>query len=236
MGTREDQRLRTRRAILVAAAHEFELLGYQATSYSSIAQRAGVTKSLVSYHFASKSDIVEELFASAFSRDGLFPVPPARPMDPLEDIAHSTVVAAAQEQRDPVARAALKLQREAHLIDVPIPPPYVGWATRLAEILVVAITVGHLPAATDAVFEANMLVAQYVGIRDLAQASGVYDDLMERTVSGTLDRFVAMHASDDAVLRATERAVQGMLDAEGKGVERIRARLSALDPDSASVA
>jgi AcrR family transcriptional regulator len=224
MGIREDQRLRTRRAILVAAAAEFEARGYQATSYASVAHRAGVAKSLVSYHFAAKTDIVDAVFDVAF-RNGVFSATAVDEASPLGELADSTVSVATEERSNPIARAALRLQREAYLIDAEIPPPYVGWIGRCESALARAVALGHVRADLDVAFEAHVLVAQYVGLRDLATALGQYEDLVCRTVVGTLDRCVAMGATPAAMVEATERSVAGMRAADGPGVERVAERL-----------
>lgn len=226
MGIRADQRRRTRHAILEAAAGEFEERGYQATSYASVAARAGLAKSLVSYHFASKNDLVLAMFAESFSPQGLFPLPPTDEIAPLDDLAESTVAAASSEETSVIARAALRLQREAYLIDVKLPAPFVGWTARCTERIGLAVRLGHVRQDVDVDFEAHLLVAQYIGIRDLAAASHDYDRLMERTAIGSLDRFVAMGATPAALTAATERAVQAMRVAGGRGVERVEARLA----------
>lgn len=53
----------TRRAIAEAAAHEFLLNGYAGTSLSAVAERLGLTKGALAYHFPTKAD-----FASHFVR------------------------------------------------------------------------------------------------------------------------------------------------------------------------
>jgi AcrR family transcriptional regulator len=226
MGTREEQRIRTREQILVAAAIEFQHRGYLATSYAAIAQRAGVAKSLVSYHFASKNDFVRAMFHAAF-RENMYPAPIHEPMPPLDDLAKSTVDAAGQEQNDPIVRAALRLQREASVIvDVELPAPFIRWIARCEMLFGQAVENGDVRADLDVPFESRLLVAQYIGIRDLAAAADNYDGLMEQTVIGSLDRFIAAGASADAMRSATERAIRTMRSWNGLGIERVEQRLS----------
>jgi AcrR family transcriptional regulator len=225
MGIREDQRQRTRQAILVAAATEIEHRGFQATSYATIAQRAGVAKSLVSYHFASKNDFVRGMFDAAFRQD-MYPAPLPEELAPLDDLAQSTVNAADQEQTDPIARAALRLQRESHMTpEVELPQPFVRWIARCEMLIGKAAERGEIRGPVDTVFEAHLLVAQYVGIRDLAAAAGRYEHLMEQTAIGSLDRFIAMGATPAAMVSATERTVRAMRRTGGVGIERIEERL-----------
>ncbi|WP_066522704.1 TetR/AcrR family transcriptional regulator [Curtobacterium ammoniigenes] len=226
MGVREDQRRRTRHAILLAAAHEFERDGYESTSYQAIAARAGVMKSLVSYHFPSKNDFVRAMFDAAF-REQRYPSPSMPPLPPLDDLAFTTVHSAAQEQRNPIVRAAIRLQRESDRIpDVAIPKPFVLWLHRCERMIGVAATRGEVPVHVDVLFEAQLLVAQYVGLRDLAAAAGSYDTFVEQTAIGTLDRFAAMGATHDALRSATHRTVAEMTGLHSAGVSRVAARLS----------
>ena len=51
--------------ILVAAAHLYALRGYAGTSIREIAERAGVTKPLIYYHFESKERLYGNLFQGA---------------------------------------------------------------------------------------------------------------------------------------------------------------------------
>lgn len=54
----------TRRTILDAAAHEFLMNGYAGTSLSAIAERLGLTKGALAYHFPSKADFASEFIRS----------------------------------------------------------------------------------------------------------------------------------------------------------------------------
>ena len=51
----------TRQRILTAAAALFAERGYRATSMQEIAQRVGITKAALYYHFAAKEDLLHEL-------------------------------------------------------------------------------------------------------------------------------------------------------------------------------
>ncbi|WP_189221033.1 TetR/AcrR family transcriptional regulator [Saccharothrix coeruleofusca] len=59
-----------RRAQIIAAAIEVVAeLGYQATSFKRIAQRAGLSSTgLISYHFKGKQELVDEVFAEVLRR------------------------------------------------------------------------------------------------------------------------------------------------------------------------
>jgi AcrR family transcriptional regulator len=205
MGVREERRRRTVETIVRAAGLEFAERGYEGASYQSIADRAGLAKSLVSYHFATKTDLVAAIFASAYPA-GNFANTPAVPDEPLVELAVSTVLVASRMRLDPIARAGLRLQHDRHLIDAPVPAPYVGWVDRSAESFRQAIAIGQLPPSVDADLEARMLVGQYIGLRDLADTMDERETFIPRAIQGTLDRFRAMGAADQTVALARERA------------------------------
>jgi TetR/AcrR family fatty acid metabolism transcriptional regulator len=57
-----------RRAQIVACAIEtIATLGYARASLAQIAERAGISKSVISYHFAGKEELVEAVLAEIFS-------------------------------------------------------------------------------------------------------------------------------------------------------------------------
>jgi AcrR family transcriptional regulator len=62
--TRKEQREHTRQRILAAAIDVFAQAGFEASSLSDIAARAGVKKALVQYHFSTK----EQLWQASASR------------------------------------------------------------------------------------------------------------------------------------------------------------------------
>jgi len=71
---RQERALRTRRAILVAAAKVFDDVGYEAATISGILKEAGVTKGALYFHFASKDELAQAVLAEQVS--ALPSVPP----------------------------------------------------------------------------------------------------------------------------------------------------------------
>lgn len=60
---REEQRRRTRGALLTAAALEFEARGYDATSLAHVADHLGLVRATVHFHFATKEKLAAEIIA-----------------------------------------------------------------------------------------------------------------------------------------------------------------------------
>jgi len=62
-----------RRAQIVAAAVDtLAELGYAQTSLARIAERIGVSKGVISYHFASKEELLQAVFADVLARAGQY--------------------------------------------------------------------------------------------------------------------------------------------------------------------
>ncbi|MEU1409958.1 helix-turn-helix domain-containing protein, partial [Streptomyces sp. NPDC005728] len=69
----QERAVRTRRAILVAAAGVFAEVGFEAATIAEILQRAGVTKGALYFHFASKQELAQAVLAGQLAA---VPVPP----------------------------------------------------------------------------------------------------------------------------------------------------------------
>ncbi|GAA4265821.1 TetR/AcrR family transcriptional regulator [Frondihabitans peucedani] len=203
MGIREDQRRRTVRAILEAAGLEFEVRGYEAASFGSIAARAGVAKSLVSYHFPTKADIANRVVAEAFP-DGTFLATEPSPRGPLADIMESTAVVARAFSTNPLARAALRLVNEHKLDDPAAPRAYVGWVSRFSDDLRRACAQGLLSIGVDTHREALVLVGQFVGLRYVTDAMDERDRFWELAVTTLRQRLIALGADEASLPRVSE--------------------------------
>ncbi|MDA3649145.1 TetR/AcrR family transcriptional regulator [Saccharopolyspora indica] len=100
----------TRRAILTAAATEFDLVGYEAAALNAILRRSGTTKGAFYFHFSSKAAVAEALVAdyvaglAELRRDWL-----EGGRDPLSTAVGLTIEVARRLERDVVLRAGLLL-------------------------------------------------------------------------------------------------------------------------------
>jgi len=65
-----------RRAQIIACAIEvLAELGYAQTSFARIAERAGISKSVISYHFAGKDELLEQVVQSVYGDAARYMVP-----------------------------------------------------------------------------------------------------------------------------------------------------------------
>jgi AcrR family transcriptional regulator len=74
---------RSRRALLDAALEEFAANGFAGTTVRAIADRAGVSKDLISYHFGGKAELYREVQRRWLEREATFHDPGL----PLADLA-----------------------------------------------------------------------------------------------------------------------------------------------------
>ncbi|MDQ6807369.1 MAG: TetR/AcrR family transcriptional regulator [Actinomycetota bacterium] len=74
---------RSRRALLDAALEEFAANGFAGTTVRAIADRASVSKDLISYHFGGKAELYREVQRRWLERDATF----RDPSLPLADLA-----------------------------------------------------------------------------------------------------------------------------------------------------
>lgn len=177
-----------------AVLQEFEELGYTGASFGSIADRAGISKSLLSYYFPAKTDLADAVFARAFT-DGVFMAAgTSGSLSPLDDLVRSVESVARALVDDQVARVAIRLQSEGELIGMSLPTPFVGWIQRVKEYLGRAVELGQLPACVDVDGEAVLLVATFVGLRDITGLLGDRSQLVSLAVAGTTGQLRGMGA------------------------------------------
>ncbi|MFG2425115.1 TetR family transcriptional regulator [Streptomyces sp. NPDC048448] len=94
---RQERAIRTRRAILNAAASVFDERGYEAATIGEVLTRAGVTKGALYFHFPSKQALAEGVLAEQFS--GFTLAPRASKLQELVDMGLSL---AYRMRRNPV--------------------------------------------------------------------------------------------------------------------------------------
>lgn len=86
---------RSRRALLDAALDEFAAHGFAGTTVRAIADRAGVSKDLISYHFGGKDALYREVQRQWLQREATFRDPDL----PLADLAARYLNAALSDPR-----------------------------------------------------------------------------------------------------------------------------------------
>jgi AcrR family transcriptional regulator len=109
----QDRALRTRRALIRAAAAQFNQDGYHGAALSQICRAAGISMGALTFHFSSKGEL-----ADAIAREGW-----ATTRTVVERVAHSPQPALQRAvgltleltrllEEDPLVRCAVRLSRE----------------------------------------------------------------------------------------------------------------------------
>ncbi|MGP4015130.1 ScbR family autoregulator-binding transcription factor [Saccharopolyspora sp. 5N708] len=149
----------TRRAILAAAAEEFDLIGYEATTLSAILRRSGITKGAFYFHFTAKEAVAEALVRQylqslAEMRQRWL----GRGLDPLSTVIGLTGEAARKLERDVVLRAGLLLA--CRRIGTATGD---GWDEVLDELMHKSAAEGQLRAGVDPAEASRVVFAALVG-------------------------------------------------------------------------
>lgn len=167
--------IRTRRAILSAAAKIFEERGYQAATISEILTAAGVTKGALYFHFQSKEDLAQGVLAEQDQRI----VVPDR-LSKVQEIVDVTLLHAYRLQTDPMVRAGVRLSMDQMAHDLDRSGPFVRWAEVLVGLLETARSQGELLPHVDPIETADVIVGAFAGVQSMSQAICDYRDLPGR--------------------------------------------------------
>ncbi|GAA1014696.1 TetR family transcriptional regulator [Streptomyces thermogriseus] len=105
---RQERGERTRRALLRAAAGEFARHGFAGTSLIRISRAADVTMGALTFHFAAKSDLAQEVedWGILMTRQAL---PPRRRVAGVEDVTGFARTLVRLLEREVAVRAAARL-------------------------------------------------------------------------------------------------------------------------------
>lgn len=169
----QERAVRTRQALVQAAAWEFDRYGYAGTSLVQVCKAAGITTGALTFHFRSKSDL-----ADAVQADGCTAVrrvverftggqSPA-----LERLVELTLSLAQLLENETAVRSAARLTRER-------PGGGLGWAAcwlpAVGELACRAQRTGQLRTGTQPAavthLAAYLLVATEMRVRTSLQAS-----------------------------------------------------------------
>jgi AcrR family transcriptional regulator len=161
--------LRTRQAIVVAAADVFAESGFLAASVNDVLDRVRLTKGAFYFHFSTKEELARAVSASYHDwLRGLHARAVQEEPDPIRRVPHVLLEAALAYRRDPVARATTRLLEESNQLDLPyLTPVWVPWWTAtLSE----AQTNGQLAGDIDVARLAWTLTAGWYGSQSNSHA------------------------------------------------------------------
>ncbi|WP_068928890.1 TetR/AcrR family transcriptional regulator [Planobispora rosea] len=159
MATRRIERTQESRRLLVAAAAElFAEKGYRQTSFIDIAERAGISRGSIPWHFGNKLGLLEAVVDDRLQAvlTGLTPPAGERPADPLDQVMDFI--------RLPGTRLFITLLAEAVEVDSPIREHYARLHAALRQGVRARIPAGALPQGTTPEAFTILMVGAVIGV------------------------------------------------------------------------
>ncbi|MFJ8650335.1 ScbR family autoregulator-binding transcription factor [Streptomyces sp. NPDC093546] len=175
--TKQERAVRTREAILRAAAEVLDEYGFAGASITKIAERAGATTGAMYFHFKSKEGLA--LAVMNAQPDTIVPMLRSRGLQRLVDI---TLLWSWQIQQDPMLRAAVRLAVEQGAFGMRDDTSYRTWVRIMTDCLLEARHDGELRDSVDPVEVAEFVVGACTGIQLYSQLVSGRADLPQRTV------------------------------------------------------
>ncbi|MFJ8011721.1 ScbR family autoregulator-binding transcription factor [Streptomyces sp. NPDC096339] len=174
---KQDRALRTRRAIVDAAAVVFEDRGYDGATLSDIARLAKVTKGALYFHFASKEDIAQAVIEAQGSIH-----PPFTPQEfKAQEFVDVGMVFAHRLRHDVLTRGSVRLTLEESCRRLNRAAPYQKWIDLHTALMAEAKACGELLPHVDPAQPARLVVGAFAGL-----------NVMSQTLALDLDREVSV--------------------------------------------
>ncbi|MCK1794598.1 TetR/AcrR family transcriptional regulator [Streptomyces sp. XM4193] len=173
----QERAVRTRAAIVRAAAEVFGDIGYEVATIADILKLAGVTKGALYFHFASKRELAQAVL------DEQVHAVPELPHEPihLQLLFDQGMLLAHLLKSDPLVRGSVRLTIERGGHEGPDRRgPYLRWAEVTGAQLERARASGELLPHADVEQVAQLIVGAFAGVQGMSQALTNYDDVAER--------------------------------------------------------
>ncbi|AOX65817.1 hypothetical protein BJK06_08675 [Curtobacterium sp. BH-2-1-1] len=180
-GTRQQRAVATRAAILDAAAGEFDERGYLGTSMDAVAERAGLTKGALYFHFTSKADLAGAVIARQHEVSRRYgEAAAARGTTPLEVLMWMSQGLASQMIDETVVSAGIRLSTEAATADVARQDPYADWIAVVTDLVRQGIDAGEVDPAWDPELVGRVVIPAYTGVQTVSDVLADRSDLYVR--------------------------------------------------------
>ncbi|MEU3524269.1 ScbR family autoregulator-binding transcription factor [Streptomyces sp. NPDC038707] len=170
---RQERAIRTRNAVLEAAAAVFAERGYESATIAEILERAEVTKGALYFHFASKEELAQGVLEHAVT--GL---PPEQPIK-IQSFVDTGLILAHRLPREPLLRGAARLAADQGAQRF-FGRPWRDWIDVAAGQLTLAKEGGEVLPHIDPDRIAQTMVAAFTGIQLMSQATSEMADIEER--------------------------------------------------------
>lgn len=178
---KQDRAARTREKVLQAAAESFAEKGFPQVTVLDVAERAGLTKGAVYFHFANKEALATAVAERFYGRVAeLVETLRGESRPSLERVTEFLRRNAVLFRDDRVFQAGARLQIEHPYIDSSLPTPYVGAVAAIREFLTGAEAEGRLGPGADPEALARVLISAFFGAQHMSWVLNDRSDLVER--------------------------------------------------------
>ncbi|MFF1490052.1 ScbR family autoregulator-binding transcription factor [Streptomyces sp. NPDC058319] len=223
----QERAIRTRHAILKAAASVFDERGYEAATIGEILTRAGVTKGALYFHFPSKQALAEGVLNAQFAEVSLAPR-----VCKLQELVDTGLLTADRMRRDPVVSAAARLSLGQEMRTLFGGQAVSLWIATTEKVLHEAKAQGELLPHVDPAASAWIVSAAWTGVQVYSHTLSDRADLVERVVSlfehllpsiavpAVLGRLIVTAERADEIVREVEQRAR---DEAGRAPESVQA-------------
>ncbi|MBB1242423.1 TetR/AcrR family transcriptional regulator [Streptomyces durbertensis] len=199
----QERALRTRAAIVRAAAEVFGEIGYEVATIADVLKAAGVTKGALYFHFASKAELAQAVIDAQATA---LPDLPDQPIK-LQLLVDQGMLLAHMLGHDPLVQGSVRLTIEQAGRGGPDRRgPYLNWTEVTVRQLQDAQRQGELLPHVQLEDVARLLVGSFAGVQGMSKALTDYADLADRIA--TLYQSVLATVALPAVLGRLDMAPQ----------------------------
>lgn len=175
--------MRTRRALLTAAAEVFDEVGFTAANVTDVLERSGVTKGAFYFHFASKAQLGQAVMDE---QTKALPAVPDRELKLQQSMDEALLLAMllGPETGDPIIRGGVRLTVEygegRGALDGR--PPMKAWIEHTASVFSEAKAQEEIWPDTDVPILARLFVGAFTGVQELSRIMTDREDMAERVL------------------------------------------------------
>lgn len=161
--------MRTRQAILEAAAVVFEDRGYDCAKLSDIVRLAKVTKGALYFHFDSKEGLAQAVIEAQADMDPAFTSQEFK----AQEFVDIGMIFSHRLRHDVLMRGGARLTLEQSGRGLDPAAPYQGWIDLHTALLAQAKERGELLSHVDPAQPARLVVGAFAGLRVMSQTLGL---------------------------------------------------------------
>ncbi|MFJ4920595.1 ScbR family autoregulator-binding transcription factor [Streptomyces sp. NPDC088725] len=178
---KQERAIRTRGAILVAAAELFAEHGFPDVTIKNVADRAELTKGAIYFHFANKEALAVAVTDHFYRRLGAVVRAAHEGNEASPAVVRDLFLQVATAFRDDlIVQAGTRLQLERSYIKAPLPTPYTEFTELISELLTECRDSGTLPETVDPAALARVLRSALFGAQHISWVSEGRSDIVER--------------------------------------------------------